>query len=362
MDIRAAIVRERGGRFVPGEVVLREPGPTEVRVEVKATGLCHTDLVARDQLVPFPLPAVLGHEGAGVVHSVGSAVTALRPGDHVVVSFASCGECLNCLQSHPAYCRKFVPLNLGGTRTDGTSTITQSGRAVGSNFFGQSSFANFLVAEERNVVRIDADMPFELAAPLGCGIQTGAGTVLNTLRPKAGQPIAVFGAGAVGLAAVMAAVVLRCQPIVVIDVVPGRLVLARELGATHAINPKEASVSEVLGSLGGMLFTVEAAGNAAVGRSAVECLNPGGVCALVGVAPASVDLSVNLDGMLLGRTVIGTTEGDAIPRVFIPELVRLYKQGHLPLEKLVRSYPFENINEAVADSESGKTVKAVLTF
>ena len=360
MQITAAVVREKSAPFTLEQLDLDEPGPTEVLIRLVATGLCHTDLVARDQMVPVPLPAVLGHEGAGVVERVGAAVTKVAAGDHVVLSFASCGHCASCLAAHPAYCERFQELNFGGKRADGSVTLCEHGKPVSGSFFGQSSFATYALASERNVVKVGKDAPLELLGPLGCGIQTGAGAVLNVLRPEPASSIAVFGTGAVGLSAIMAAKIARCGTIVAVDVVPSRLDLARELGATHVVNGKDEDAVKAIVALGGVEYSAECTGNAKVARQAVDCLRQRGICALVGVAAMGATVDLDINTMLLGHTVVGTTEGDAVPDLFIPRLVQLHAAGALPLEKIIKVYEFADINQAVEDSESGRTVKAVL--
>lgn len=234
---RAAVVESGGAPFTLSDVTLDEPAPHEALVRMVATGLCHTDLGVASGGLPFPLPGVLGHEGAGVVEAVGSAVTGVAPGDHVVLSFTSCGDCRNCDGGHPAYCAGWLPLNLlGGRRADGTSTISRDGEPLGGHFFGQSSFAERALVDERSLVKVDQDVPLESIAPLGCGVQTGVGAVWNVLKPVTGSTIVVLGAGAVGLSAVMAAALTPATTIVAVDRFGERLTLARELGATHTVN------------------------------------------------------------------------------------------------------------------------------
>lgn len=247
---RAAVVESGGAPFTLTAVELAEPGPHEVLVRVVATGLCHTDLGAASGGLPFPLPGVLGHEGAGVVEEVGSAVTGVVPGDHVVLSFTSCGDCRNCRGGHPAYCATWLPLNLiGGRRADGSSTISRDGEPLGGHFFGQSSFAERALVDERSLVKVDPDVPLESIAPLGCGVQTGVGAVWNVLKPRLGDTIVVLGAGAVGLSAVMAAALTPATRIIAVDRVAERLSLAEELGATHTVNAGAADLGETLAVL-----------------------------------------------------------------------------------------------------------------
>jgi len=247
MEITAAVAVHPNTDFEFGKLQLADPRPDEVLVEVEAVGLCHTDIGARDGALPIELPAVLGHEGSGTVVSVGVDVTKVAPGDRVVMSFNSCGECANCKAGHVAYCDNFFPRNLKGCRPDGSDTLHGANGRVGGCFFGQSSFANYALAHKRNTVKVRKDAPLELLGPLGCGIQTGAGAVLNVLKPEKGSSFALFGCGGVGLAALMGARIAGCDPIVAVDKVSSRLDLARKLGATHVIDAsKEQSPSQAL--------------------------------------------------------------------------------------------------------------------
>ncbi len=366
MKTIAAVVHEKDAPFALEEVELDELRDNEVLVRMVATGLCHTDLSVRAQVIPFPLPAVLGHEGAGVVEAIGSAVRRVAPGDHVLATFTSCGECPNCAGGHPAYCHDFLPANLlGGTRPDGSHTMHQDGAPLNARFFGQSTLARHAVIDERSLVKVDANAPLEMLAPLGCGIQTGAGAVLNVLRPEPGSTLAVFGAGGVGLAAVMAGALSGAANIVAVDMVPARLELARELGATHTIDARSTDPVEVLKGLSsglGVEYTIEATGNIAVSEQAVGALAPLGTCALIGAPSFGATCPTDVNFMLNGRRVIGITEGDSLPQVFIPALVRLFQLGKLPLERLIRHYPFEQIEQAAADAHAGVTIKPVLMF
>lgn len=202
MQITAAVVREKASPFQITELELAEPRNDEVLVRIVASGVCHTDLIIRDQYYPVPLPVVLGHEGSGVVEQVGKDVTKVQPSDHVVMSFFSCGNCPNCRQGKPGYCLNFYNSNFSGARLDGSSAFKQGETKVHGHFFGQSSFATYALASERNIVKVPKDVPLELLGPLGCGVQTGAGSVLNSLNPEVGSSIAVFGADSVGLSAV----------------------------------------------------------------------------------------------------------------------------------------------------------------
>ncbi|MER8010604.1 MULTISPECIES: NAD(P)-dependent alcohol dehydrogenase [unclassified Streptomyces] len=363
---RAAVVESGGTPFTLADVELDEPGPHEAVVRMVATGLCHTDLGVASGGLPFPLPGVLGHEGAGVVEAVGPAVTGVAPGDHVVLSFTSCGECRNCNGGHPAYCATWLPLNLiGGRRADGSSTISRDGEPLGGHFFGQSSFAERALVDERSLVKVDPDVPLEAIAPLGCGVQTGVGAVWNVLKPATGGTVVVLGAGAVGLSAVMAAALTPATTIVAVDRVTERLLLARELGATHTVNAAQEELGEALAGITGGQGAdgvVETTGNVGVLRQGVDALAARGTLVVVGAPPFGTEVALDVNGLLGGKRVVGLTLGDAETQSFIPSLVRLVKDGRLPLHRLISTYPFADIDQAVRDMRAGKAVKPVLTF
>lgn len=365
MRIRAAVVWEKGRPFAIEALELEAPRPEEVLVRVVGAGVCHTDLIVRDQWYPVPLPAVLGHEGAGVVEQVGERVTKVRPGDHVVLSYMSCGTCRNCRQGKPAGCLDLFAQNFGGSRPDRSTSLRKGGQALHSHFFGQSSFATHALAWERNVVKVRPDVPLALLGPLGCGIQTGAGGVLNSLHPAAGTSLVVFGTGSVGMSAVMAARVAGCATIIGVDVKPNRLELARELGATHTINAQDtpdvvAEIRTITG--GGADYSIETTASPPVFRQAVDCLTVPGVCGLIGAAALGTEVALDMNSILFGRVVRGIIEGDSVPDIFIPRLIELYMQGRFPFDRLISSYPLEQINEAARDSEEGRVVKPVLAM
>lgn len=361
MQIRAAVCREKGS-FQLETVDLGDPQGDEVLVRIVASGVCHTDLAVRDQHLPLPLPAVLGHEGAGIVESVGSGVTKVKPGDHVLLSYGSCGRCGNCASGHAAYCAEFLAYNVNTRRPDGSSTLSSHGSPLTACFFYQSSFATHAITHVRNVVKVDNDLPLDVLSPLGCGIQTGAGAVFNCLRPSAGGSIAIFGAGAVGLSAIMAAVVAGCAQIVAVDVQDSRLALARSLGATHTVNARGndpvAAIREL--TAGGVDHAVEATGIPAVMTQAFDALNTTGTVVVLGVAPAGARVSVDASSLLGGKRLRGAIEGESIPDVFIPRLIALWKAGRFPFDRLAKYYDFAAINEAARDSESGATIKPIL--
>lgn len=363
MKITAAMAREKAQPFSVEELELEEPRPDEILVRISGAGVCHTDLIIRDQWYPVPLPAVLGHEGSGVVEQVGERVGKVQPGDHVVLTYRSCATCANCKRGAPAYCLDLYNQNFGCSRPDGSNALSSDGQEINGHFFGQSSFATYALATERNTVKVREDLPLELLGPLGCGIQTGAGGVLNALHPEAGSSIAVFGTGSVGMSAIMAAWVAGCTTIIGVDLNAGRLELAQELGATHTINGAEVedvveAIQEITG--GGANYTVETTAVPAVFRQAVDSLTLSGECGLIGGAALGTEVSLDMNNILFGRKVRGVIEGDSIPDIFIPRLIELYDQGRFPFDRLVKFYDLEDINQAVEDSESGETIKPVV--
>lgn len=360
--IQAAVVRGKSGPFKIESIQLEDPREDEVLIKIAGTGVCHTDLVVRDQYFPTPLPAVLGHEGAGWVVAVGAKVTKVVPGDHVVLTYASCGVCANCQKGLYGYCPDLYGRNFSGGRPDGSSPCCSSaGERISGYFFAQSSFADHAIASQRNVVKIRDDVPVELMGPLGCGIQTGAGAVINALKPGAGTSIAIFGTGSVGLSAVMAAKIVGCTTIIAVDLNDARLELALELGATHIINANNDVGKEITAITGeGVQFSLECTGLPKVARQAVDCLRLTGVCGVIGVAPLGTEFTLDMNSILFGRSIRGIIEGDSIPDVFIPQLIELWRQGRFPFDKLVKFYGLSEIEEAVQASERGDVLKAIV--
>ncbi|HUD93467.1 NAD(P)-dependent alcohol dehydrogenase [Sphingobium sp.] len=364
MEIQAAVARTPGGEFTIEQLALGDMRPDEILVRVVATGLCHTDIIVRDQLLPTPLPAVLGHEGAGIVEAVGADVTSVAPGDPVVMRFAACRACPQCLNGQPAYCADFAALNFGGCRTDGSTCLHDETAPVSSHFFGQSSFARHAIVAARNVVKVPAGAPLELLGPLGCGIMTGAGAVMKALKLKAGEAILVTGGGPVGLSAVMAARAVGAGAIFVADPLQSRRAKAMELGATHVIDVNAGDTAEQLRAIRpqGVDCVLDTSGAVPAIEAGVRALGPLGRLAMVGV-PRALDatISVNILHLLsLGISICGVTEGNADPQSFLPELIALNAKGLFPFEKLMTRYRLEDINQAVADQHEGRCVKAVL--
>jgi aryl-alcohol dehydrogenase len=360
--ITAAVVESAGGPFEIGPAELGEVQADEVRVRMTASGICHTDLLIREGTFPTPMPVVLGHEGAGVVEEVGAAVAGLAVGDRVALSYGSCGDCGACATGRPFHCADFFPRNFLATRPDGSTALSRGGQPLHSHFFGQSSFATGAIVNQRSVTPIADDVPFEVVAPFGCGVQTGAGTVINALRPQAGSSLAVFGAGGVGLSAIMAAVICGCDPIVAVDVRTNRLDIAREVGATHVVDATQADpVDAIIEITGGVDASIEASGVPGVLRQAVDALAPNSIAMLVGAPPAGTEEPIDTNAMLsTGRIVRGVVEGHSVPQIFIPQLIDLWRAGRFPIDRLIRTYDFDQINEAGDAALAGDVVKPVL--
>ncbi len=361
----AAVVDKAGGEFVLESIGLSAPRKDEVIVELEACGMCHADLAARAGTIPFPLPAVLGHEGAGRVIETGSAVSDVAVGDRVVVSFSWCGHCSACQGGAPVYCADWPRLNLvGGFREDGSSTLSRAGMALHGHFFGQSSFARRVVAAAHSVVKVPEEVPAAVLAPLGCGVQTGVSAVTTVLRPGPGARVAVFGAGAVGLSAVMGLGLTGATQIIAVDIHPARLALARELGATEMIDARDGDVCARIAELtrgNGLSGAIETSGNLGSLRNAIGSLGSAGMCVVVGVPRAGETASFDVVNLVArGLRIVGTNQGDAVPRTFIPHLIELYRRGRLPIEKIVTCFRFADINQAAEASLNGSVIKPVL--
>lgn len=362
---RAAICRGNENPFTIEDVELDDLRPDELRIRVVACGVCHTDMAVRDQQLPVPHPVVLGHEGAGIVEEVGSEVTVAAPGDRVVVSFNSCGHCPSCEVDAPTYCYDFFDHNWSGKRADGSPVMFMDGEPMNANFFGQSSFATHAVVHQLNTVKVPgsaADIPLERLAPIGCGLMTGAGAVLRSMEVREGMPIAVFGAGTVGLAAIMAAKIAGADPIIAVDVNDERLELAKELGATHAFNGKDGAIDKIRELVPqGLGYAFDTTGINTIIEDAWSLLAPKGICGLVGASSPEDDLTFNESQMMGGgRRVMGILGGDSDVGPFLCELIEYHQKGQFPFDKLIGYFDFDQINEAIEASESGKVVKPVL--
>jgi aryl-alcohol dehydrogenase len=363
MRTRAAVVRAPEGPFELRDVELPEPGPHEVVVRIVGVGICATDLGARAGALGETFPKVLGHEGAGVVDRVGSAVTKVAPGDHVVLAPDSDGTCHYCRMAQPMYCERGAELNFQVDPNGPKAEVTGGGKAF-LKFFGQSSFAHHALASERNAVLVPKGVPLRMLGPLGCGVQTGAGTVINGLRARPGSTMVVLGPGAVGLAAIMAAVVSGCTDIIAVGLSAASLDVARSLGATDVIDTtQEPDLAKAIRARlpRGADFIVDAAGVSSLTEASMGGVANLGTLALVAVAPGRKLTIPWWDPTVTrGVSIRGFLEGNSNPDIFIPQLVDLYRQGRFPLDKMTRFYPFEKIEEAIADHHAGKAIKAIL--
>ena len=360
MEIRAAVAG-RNGKLSMLELTLDAPRADEALVRIVACGICRLD-VAMVSSPRVSKPAVLGHEGCGVVEKIGRDVTGLCPGDRVVMSFSSCGHCSSCESGAPAYCLQSQKYNFGCARPDRTTALSSHGERVGSHFFGQSAFATRAISTGRNTVKVPDDVPLELMGPLGCGIQTGAGAVLNSLQVKPASSVAVLGTGSVGLAAVMAAKIAGAASIIAVDVHATRLETARSLGATHTIQaPVERLAEEIIGITGnGVNYAVDTSGNDSATLQGIQALAPLGAIALISEGSGAGITVQPKELMHTGRSIRGVHQGDSVPQTFIPALIEHYRHGRLPLEKIVSFYDFDQIDQAMADMNSGRTIKPVL--
>ncbi|MBH5319417.1 NAD(P)-dependent alcohol dehydrogenase [Paenibacillus sp. GSMTC-2017] len=357
-----AMVTSNDNNFQKQTLLLDEPKADEVLVKIIASGICHTDATVLDHTLPVPYPAVLGHEGSGIVEQVGSNITTVKPGDHVVLGFSYCGHCENCLEGNAGGCESMIPLNFAGKNNHGVTPLhTDDGQDV-SQFFGQSSFATYATVGEKNVVKVDKDVDLRFLGPFGCGIMTGSGTVFNSLAPEPGSSFVVFGTGAVGLSGMMAAKIAGCNPIIAVDIHDSRLELAKELGATHTINSKNedvvAKIKEITDK--GADYSLETTGVPEVTLSSLRCLRVKGVAATVAVGKRDLTFNVFNEIVANALTLKGVIEGDAVPQLIIPKLVRFFKNGQFPVDKMVKFYEFEQINEAFEDSKNGSAIKPIL--
>ena len=359
-EATAAVLYEANGEFKLQSVTLDNLKPDEILIRIEACGICHTDIGAQGQMA---MPVILGHEGVGIVEEVGNGVTGTRPGDRVMLSYGSCNNCPNCHEGKQYVCDNSVQSNFGGTRLDGSHTTSLDGEAITASFFQQSSFATHVITPVHGTVKVDKDLRPEILAPLGCGIMTGAGAILNTLSIPAGGSLVVFGAGTVGLSAVMAAKIAGASPIIVVDINDARLELAVELGATHTINAAEGGTPDELAKIcpRGVEFAFETSGVESALNDAIDSLAMQGHCGMVTVPHYGQKYDFTPFGVFVkAATLEGIFFGSAVPNTFLLKLIEFYQQGIFPYDKLIKTYPFSDINKAMADTISGDVIKPVL--
>ncbi len=365
MKSTAAVVDSPGAALTIEQFDLGEPAPGEIAVRIAATGVCRTDLHIRDGHYPLPgFPVVPGHEGAGVVTAVGSAVADVRIGDHVLLTYPFCGQCPNCLRGAMPYCEHGFTLSFGGARLDGSSGWRRSrdGTRVGGHVFQQSSFATHTLAAANSAVILDRALPLTLAPAFGCGVSTGAGSVLNLMDLRPGSRLAVLGTGTVGLAAVMMAHHLGAEQIIAADTNPARLETASGLGATDTVDASGPGAGDVIRRLtgGGADYIFDTTGHPDVIADALDALAMTGTVVMAGSAPAGTRTSLNMQTLLNGRAVRGTIQGDSDARKLVPHLIDLHQRGRLPVDRLVSTYPFGEIGRAIAGMETGQVIKPIL--
>jgi aryl-alcohol dehydrogenase len=362
MRTTAAIVNEQGGDFSLEEVELDEPRADEVLVRIVATGLCHTDIHLKGFLPAEMFPNVFGHEGAGVVEAVGADVTGIAVGDHVVLSFRSCRSCENCTNGLVGYCDSSLLLNYMGMRMDGSQTYSRGGAPVFGSFFGQSSLSAHAIAYADNCVVVDKSVDLTKVAPYGCGFQTGAGTVLNVLDPAPEDSLVVYGVGAVGLAALAAARHLGVRTLVAVDPMASRREAAVRYGAT-TVDPTEVDVVERVKELtgGGAAYGIDTTAISDVVKQAQQSLRPRGTLVALGLGAEEYAIDA-IDLLQTGKVIRSSIEGDSDPQEMVPRLIALNEAGEFDVDDLIATYPFGEINTAVADVLSGKVVKPVLVW
>ncbi|KAF2671834.1 NAD(P)-binding protein [Microthyrium microscopicum] len=370
MRTQALVVEKAGSPFVLQEILLDEVRNDEVLVEMKYSGLCHTDIVAQHGLMPVGgFPAVLGHEGAGVIRMVGKSVKnkSLEKGKLVLLSFNSCQKCSSCVSGLPGNCPSSTEINFAGTRkSDGSHPAKLlDGTGARGQFFGQSSFSKLAVVHENSVVPCDvSEESLAMMAPLGCGYQTGAGTVLNVLKPTPTTRLAVFGMGAVGCAALLAAKSLGVTHIIAVDILPGKLEFARSLGATETINTGDVDdICAAFAAIGGVEHIIETTGISKLIAQGIKALSHAGKMALVGVPRPDMPIDIDpLNFLMSTKTLVGVIEGQCNPPETLPQLIQLYQQGHFPIDKLGKVYDVQNIEQALEDLKAGTVIKPILSW
>ncbi|GAA5899037.1 hypothetical protein JCM8208_002982 [Rhodotorula glutinis] len=368
---QALVVQQIGAPAVLADIYLADPRPNEVLVRIVACGLCHTDNLVQHGGIPSAFPAIFGHEGAGVVEAVGSAVERVQKGDSVLLSYATCGECPYCAADRPAGCVRFFERNFGRVRDEvvvdePVARAVDTGEPVYGTFFGQSAFARRSVVSESSVVKVPQGTDLVQLAPLGCGLQSGAGVLLNQLKPSQDDSVIIFGLGAVGFGALWAAAHLQLRTIIVVDLVSTRLDLALAQGATHAFSGASPTLlDDIRAATGGIgaRFAIEATGVERVLKSAWDAVCNFGHVVSVGNPGPGVKAPFDInDHVNQSKTWSGLVEGASNPPVFIPQLMQLYEQGAFPVDTISRTYPVEQYEEALAAMKSGELIKPIITF
>ena len=369
MQVRAAVAYQSGAPLVIETVDLEGPKAGEVLVEIKATGICHTDWYTLSGADPEGLfPAILGHEGAGIVREVGAGVTTLKPGDHVIPLYTpECRQCKFCLSRKTNLCQKIRTTQGKGLMPDGSSRFSLNGQPL-LHYMGTSTFANHIVVPEIALAKIREDAPFDIVCYIGCGVTTGIGAVIYTAKVKPGSSVVVFGLGGIGLNVLQGARMAGAGMIVGVDLNPGRKALAEKFGMTHFVNPKEVEgdlVAHLVNlTKGGADYTFECVGNVKLMRQALECCHKGwGVSTIIGVAGAGQEIATRPFQLVTGRVWQGSAFGGARGRTDVPKIVDWYMEGKINIDDLITHVmPLERINEAFDLMHEGKSIRSVVTF
>lgn len=366
MKTQAAVVREINQLTIE-EVNLDPPKPHEVLVRMRAAGICHSDLhTYRGELRAMP-PLVLGHEGAGIVEAVGSAVSKVKPGDHILVNWLpACNQCTACLRGQNNLCERLPATTLQALLPDGTTRLQTADGIKLKHYLSAATMSQYAVVDEASAITLPEDVPFEVASIIGCAVLTGTGAVLNTAQVPPGSSAAVIGCGGVGLSAIMGCKLAGCYPIIAIDVMESKFGFARELGATHTINARETDVLEALRSLtrGGPDFIFDSVGAAGTIQQALRGVRPGGAAVIMGMHSMKADVPISPAVLVaLNKRLLGSFAGSARPHLDLPWLINLYRAGRLPVEKLVSQYyKLTDLPQAFADMEAGKVARGVIVF
>lgn len=369
MRITAAVAHQAGLPLSIEQVNLAGPKQGEVMVEIKATGICHTDAFTLSGNDPEGLfPAILGHEGAGVVVEIGAGVTDIKPGDHVIPLYTpECRQCTYCLSQKTNLCQAIRNTQGKGLMPDATSRFSIAGKPI-FHYMGTSTFANYTVLPEIAVAKIRKDAPFEKVCYIGCGVTTGIGAVIYTAKVQPGANVVVFGLGGIGLNVVQGARMVGANMIVGVDINPTRKILAEKFGMTHFINPNEIKddlIAYIVDlTKGGADYSFECVGNVDLMRQALECCHKGwGVCTIIGVAGAGQEISTRPFQLVTGRTWKGSAFGGARGRTDVPKIVDWYMEGKINIDDLITHVmPLEKINDAFDLMHAGKSIRSVVTF
>lgn len=369
MRVKAAVAHAAGKPLTIEMVELESPKDTEVLVEIKATGVCHTDAYTLSGLDPEGLfPAILGHEGAGVVVEVGKKVSHLKPGDHVIPLYTpECRQCEYCLSQKTNLCQAIRSTQGQGLMPDGTFRFSLNSKPI-HHYMGTSTFAQYTVVPEIALAKIRSDAPFEKVCYIGCGVTTGLGAVLFTAKVEAGSRVVVIGLGGIGLNVIQAARMVGATQIVGVDINPNRQQLAKKMGMTHFVNPNDFK-DNLVGHLieltrGGADYSFECVGNVQLMRQALECCHKGwGVCTIIGVAPAGHEITTRPFQLVTGRVWQGSAFGGARGRTDVPKIVDWYMEGRINIDDLITHVlPIEQVNEAFDLMHHGESIRTVLTF